>query len=268
MKTVLVPVDFSNTSVNALSFAAELCKRAPAALIIVNILQKDEDEEEVKNKLKSIEINLRKFFGSDLMCESSFAHGNFIDTFKKTIAIQKPDLIVMGTKGASGLKKILIGSNTVKVIENVNTPVFVIPETARFENFLNQGKRRIVLATDLAFFKNEHTLNILKEIALLIKESKVRVLNVRPENTRLSDEKRAERSFLLSVFQPEIEAHGFTMFSSSVIAGINAYLNENADTGLVAMMSRDSGRLIQKHYTREMASHTHLPLLVLHDDEA
>jgi hypothetical protein len=35
---------------------------------------------------------------------------------------------------------------------------------------------------------------------------------------------------------------------------------------LVAMIARDTGALIQKHYTREMASHTHLPLLVLHDD--
>jgi predicted Zn-dependent protease len=49
------------------------------------------------------------------------------------------------------------------------------------------------------------------------------------------------------------------------MGGINAYLNENADTGLIAMMARDSGHLMQKHYTREMASHTHLPLLVLHD---
>jgi nucleotide-binding universal stress UspA family protein len=265
MKTVLVPVDFSDVSANALLFAAELCKRASARLIIVNILKKGEDEEEIKNRLESTGANLKKIFGSDLMCEWSFAHGNFITTLKKITAVQKPDLIVMGTKGASGLKEIFIGSNTVKVMGNVNTPVFVIPETARFENFLDQGKRRIVLATDLEFFEEEKALNVLKEIALLIKEPKIRVLNVRPENTGLSYEKRAERSFLLSVFQPEIETQRFTMFSSSVMGGINAYLNENADTGLIAMMARDSGHLMQKHYTREMASHTHLPLLVLHD---
>ena len=48
-----------------------------------------------------------------------------------------------------------------------------------------------------------------------------------------------------------------------MIGGINFYLN--MDAGLIAMIARDSGHLIQKHYTREMASHTHLPLLVLHD---
>jgi hypothetical protein len=75
-----------------------------------------------------------------------------------------------------------------------------------------------------------------------------------------------ERKFLLSFFNPEIESERVTVFSDNVIGGINYYLNEkNVDTGLIAMIARDSGHLIQKHYTREMASHTHLPLLVLHD---
>jgi len=121
--------------------------------------------------------------------------------------------------------------------------------------------------TDLEYFKNENALYILKEIALLIREPKVRVLNVRPENTLLPDEKRAERNFLLSVFQPEIETKSMTIFSDNVISGINFYLNKNTDSGLIAMIVRDSGRIIQKNYTRQMASHTHLPLLVLHHSE-
>jgi nucleotide-binding universal stress UspA family protein len=265
MKTILALVDFSDASTNSLSFAAELSKRASASLVIMNILQNDEGDEETKNKLNTIESNLKKSFNSDLKCESSIAHGNLIPTLKKIIAARRPDLIVMGTKGASGLKKILIGSNTVNVIANTDVPVLVIPEVARFENFLNKGKNRIVLATDLDLLENEEGLDILKEIALLIIEPKVRVVSVRPKNTGLPDLKRMTRDYLLSIFNPEIESERVTVFSSNVIGGINFYLNENEDTGLIAMIARDSGHLIQKHYTREMASHTHLPLLVLHD---
>lgn len=265
MKTILALADFSDVSTNALSFAAELSKRATTSLIIVNILQKDNGEEETINKLKTIEADLKKSFGSDLKCESSIAHGNLIPTLNKIIAARRPDLIVMGTKGASGLKKILIGSNTVNVIAKTTVPVLVIPEVARFENFLNKGKNRIVLATDLDILENEDALGILKEIALLIIAPKVRVLSVRPKNTGLPDLKRLVRDFFLSFFNPEIETERVTVFSSNVISGINFYLNENMDTGLIAMIARDSGHLIQKHYTREMASHTHLPLLVLHD---
>jgi nucleotide-binding universal stress UspA family protein len=265
MKTILAPVDFSDASANALSFAAELCRRAAARLVVVNILQKDEDEEEIKNKLQTITSDLKRSSDSGLNCEFSFAHGNLITTLKKIIAVQQPDLIVMGTKGASGLKKILIGSNTVKVITNTKLPVLVIPEVARFENFLLKAKNRIVLATDLDELENEDGLNMLKEIALLIIEPKVRVLSVRRKNTGLSNQKRWERDQLLSLFKPEIESERVTVFSSNVIGGINFYLDKNNDTGLIAMIARDSGALIQKHYTKEMASHTHYPLLVLHD---
>jgi len=266
MKKILALVDFSDVSINALSFAGELSKRASAHLVIINIVKKSEDEEEAKKKLKSTESDLKKTFDSDLNCESFLAHGSLITTLKKIIAAQQPDLIVMGTKGASGLKRILIGSNTVNVIAKTKLPVLVIPEVARFENFLNEGKNRIILATDLDSLENQDAINILKEIALLITKPKVRVLSVRPKNTRLSNSKRTEREDLLSLFNPEIESERVTVFSNNVIGGINFYLNEkNIDTGLISMIARDSGFLIERHFTREMASHTHLLLLVLHD---
>jgi nucleotide-binding universal stress UspA family protein len=266
MKTILTLVDFSDASTNAVLFAAELSKRSSAHLVIVNILQKDENENETKNKLEAIKSDLKKTLDIDSNCEILLAHGKLIPTLQKIIAVQHPDLIVMGTKGASGLKKRLIGSNTVNVISNTKVPVFVIPEVARFANFFSKGKNRIILATDLDLLQNDHALDILKEIALLIVEAKVRVLSVRPKNTKLAGTKRMERDNLVSFFNPEIESERVTVFSSSVIGGINYYLNQkNLDTGLVAMIARDSGHLFQKSYTREMASHTHLPLLVLQD---
>jgi nucleotide-binding universal stress UspA family protein len=266
MNVILAPVDFSDASLNAVSFAAELSRRSSARLVIINIFQKEKGEDEVRNKMKSLEAGLNKSFDSDLKCESVIAQGNLITALKIIIEDQRPDIIVMGTKGASGLKKLLIGSNTVKVISETSVPVLVIPEVARFKNFFLKGKNRIVLATDLDSLNNEGALDILKEIALLIVEPKLRVLSVRSKEAELTDEKRKERDFLLSVFNPEIESERVTVFSESVIGGIDFYLSQrNTDTGLLAMIARDSGRHIQKHFTRKMASQTHLPLLVLHD---
>ena len=69
MKTILAPVDFSDASDNSVSFAAELARRSSARLVIVNILQKGEDEEEIKNKLKSLESDLKKSFRTGLRVE-------------------------------------------------------------------------------------------------------------------------------------------------------------------------------------------------------
>ncbi|HMG90832.1 MAG TPA: universal stress protein [Chryseolinea sp.] len=265
MKTVIAPVDFSDASSNALSFAAELCKRASAQLIIVHVLAEVEAVKDAKSKLKNIESDLKKTFGSSLNCQSSVLRGDLVDALKETIAFQQPDLIVMGTKGVSGLKRILIGSNTVNVISHTKVPVLVIPEVARFEDFNRKGKNRIILATDLDSVDNEDSLELLKEIALLIIEPLVKVLSVRPENSNIDELTRMERNALISLFSPEIPSENATVFSHNVMSGINYYLSTHSDTRLIAMIARDSGQLIQKHYTREMASHTHLPLLVLHD---
>src|SRR3954454_23024178 len=126
MKLILAPVDFSAASLNAVSFAAELSKRSSARLVIVNILANGEDENEATSRLKLLESDLKKSFEAGLNCESFSAHGNLMTTLKKIIAVQQPDLIVMGTKGASGLKKMLIGSNTVNLLSNTRVPVLVI----------------------------------------------------------------------------------------------------------------------------------------------
>jgi nucleotide-binding universal stress UspA family protein len=265
MKTILAPIDFSDASTNALNFAAELAQRAKARLIIVNVLQENEDENQTKKKLEKKEFDLKEFFGSGLKVESALRTGSLVTAIKNIIAELGPDIVAMGTKGASGLKRVLIGSNTVNVIGETTVPVLVIPEIARFENFLMKGKNRIVLATDLDELKDDNALDILKEIALLIIEPKIRVVSVRPKNTNLDYMKRMEREALLSRFNPEVQSERVTVFSSNVIGGINFYLNKNSDTGLVAMIARDSGALIQKHYTHEMASHTNFPLLVMHD---
>ena len=265
MKQIIAPVDFSDNSTNALAFAAELAKRTVSRLTILHIMQSREQENDAEKKLKSIEAGLKKTFGTELKCETSLMHGNLVSGMKKIIASKNPDLIVMGTKGATGLKRILIGSNTVSVMAKTKLPVLVIPEQAKFKNFLRTGKNRIVLATDLDELSNEEALDILKEISLMIIKPKVRILGVRPKNTRLNFFEKLEGSRLISFFNPEMESERITVFSDDVISGINFYLRKHEDTGLVAMIARNSGLLIQKHYTRAMASHTHLPLLVLHD---
>ena len=74
--------------------------------------------------------------------------------------------------------------------------------------------------------ENEGALDILKEIALLIIDPKVRVLSIRPKSTGLPDMKRMYRDFLLSFFNPEIEGERVTVFGGNVISGINFYLNQ------------------------------------------
>ena len=265
MKTILAPVDFSDASINALWFAAELCKRAAARLLVATVVQKEQNESNAIAVLNDTATNVRSAFGPTLKVDSIAIAGELVPAVQQLVAEHHPDLIVMGTKGASGLKEILIGSNTVNVMAKVTVPLLVIPELARFEGFLNRPQNQIVLATDLDEIENEAALDLLKEVALLVNNPNVKVVSVRPKNTELDYIKKLQRDALLGLFSPEIESERVTVFSNNVMSGLNYYLEKDPETSLVAMIARDSGHLIQRHYTREMASHTHLPLLVLHD---
>ncbi len=265
LKTIVVPVDFSDEAGNALLFAAEISKRVSGHLTILHALQGSEDEGEARQHLAKLEAELQNAFGSDLHCSSLVAQDGLVPALDFQIKTQHADLVVMGTKGATGLKRILMGSNTVKVLAHIKTPVLVVPHMARFEEFNRKGKNRVILATDLEEVEKEETWDILAEITSLMIEPRLRILHVRPKNTRLGFHHEMERAALVSRFRENIETERITVFDSSVMDGIDFYLNKHDDTGMVAMIARDSGGLFQRHFTHEMASVTRYPLLVLQD---
>jgi hypothetical protein len=97
---------------------------------------------------------------------------------------------------------------------------------------------------------------------MLIIEPKLRVLSAERKNQAFGD-KQMERKFLLSFLARRSKASALP-YSLIMYRGINYYLSEKTKTRIGSDDCPDSGHLIQKHFTREMAS-THLPLLVLHD---
>lgn len=268
IKSIITPVDFSTEASTALMFAAEISKRASAKLTILHALQGNQNEEDAKQQMGQLVASIKQTFGTDLFCDSQVVAGDLLSALHTQIGIEQPDLIVMGTKGASGLKKILIGSNTVKVLATIKVPTLIIPETVKFEVFIRNRKNRVVLATDLEDLTNDSVLNILEGITSLMINPKLRILNVRPKNTSLSYHQNLVRSALVSGFKDLLETEPTTVFSNMILDGINFYLHKNDDTGLIVMIGRDSGGLFQKNFTLEMASITEYPLLVLSDHKS
>lgn len=265
MTNIFIPIDFSETSTNALLYAGEIAKRAHAKLIILNVLQGGETKEQVMNALQEAAQSLKQTLKHEIEYSCHVGENDLVSSINEIHDASAIDLIVMGTNGASGLKKIFIGSNTVNVIGKIKIPVLVVPGNAHYEDYINTGKNRIVLATDLEELGKECTLDILKEIGMLFQAPQLVVLNVRPEKTTLPLYKKIERNFIMSLFRPEIDTTRATVFSKNIINGIKLYLDKKTDTGLVAMVAKETGAFLEKHYTKEMASYADLPLLVLHD---
>ncbi|MCU0446800.1 MAG: universal stress protein [Microscillaceae bacterium] len=163
MKKLLVPIDFSDCSLNALRVAYQLAQKAQAQLQALHIvepvysyvgaadgmyLSAEVEQKYLESLVAAAEEKMKEiaqnpdFGGVEL--DTQVKIGNMFNLIKKEIETQSIDLIVMGTQGVSGIDEILVGSNTEKIVRMSGCPVLTVRENAQVQDF-----KKIVLATDL-----------------------------------------------------------------------------------------------------------------------
>ena len=143
MKKIIVPVDFSIYSENALQSAAFMAKQNNAEIVVVHMLElshalinqsESASQQEMIFYLKLAERKFNDFLQKDylstLKVTPIIKHFKIFSELDKLAKEEKADLIIMGSKGTSGLEEMFIGSNTEKVIRYANVPVLVVKENA------------------------------------------------------------------------------------------------------------------------------------------
>lgn len=147
MKTILVPYDFSTEANYALNFAADLAKKTKNKLELLHVIELPtptsfssygeagtmsnetanifmiELIDKRKKQMKDLE---EEFEDAGFTFETKMVFGNPFAGISKEIVEIDADLVVMGSKGSSGLEEVLIGSNTEKVVRNASCPVITI----------------------------------------------------------------------------------------------------------------------------------------------
>lgn len=160
MKKIIVPIDFSKHSEDALKAAALFSKKTSITIYALHMLDIQElnvSQSEEYNKEKTLfllklaekrfKIFLKKDFLEDVKVVPIIKH---FKVFKEINNIAKEinaDLIIMGSHGATGLKEFFLGSNTEKVIRYSECPVLIIKNELKDVTFND-----VVFATD---FSNE-----------------------------------------------------------------------------------------------------------------
>lgn len=140
MKTILVPVDFSKPSENALKVAAQLAKKNNAKIVVLHVVELAEslfgtdqfnvDNQEVMFFLKMAKKRFMQFLDKPYLAgievHDQVEIGPTSYMIAKIADDHHADLTVMGSVGASGLKEVLIGSNTEKIVRKSSMPVLVV----------------------------------------------------------------------------------------------------------------------------------------------
>jgi nucleotide-binding universal stress UspA family protein len=157
MKTIIVPTDFSDNADNAVKYAIQMSKMHYNKLIFVHVFslpflnpeagmvydQSFFDAQRIQAD-KALRESIDKVYKSLGMHRNLLlSELEVVEAISLSSGIQKlhlkyqANMIIMGTHGATGLKKFFLGSNAVDVIENVSIPVLSVPEHCLFEKMKN-----------------------------------------------------------------------------------------------------------------------------------
>jgi nucleotide-binding universal stress UspA family protein len=122
-RTILVATDGSEHSIAAASEAIGIAKRCGSNIIVLSSAHSEKELEEAKKNVKQVVEMAQK---ENIPVEALTSIGRSHDVIVETAGGRGVDLIVMGTYGKSGLKKLLMGSSTEKVVGQASCAVLVV----------------------------------------------------------------------------------------------------------------------------------------------
>jgi len=276
MKKILLPTDFSDNSWNAIKYALQLYKDQECNFMLLHTFipviyqfeyiqsstlqfqMMDILKETSKKGLDELQQKISSEFYNPKHRVSQITSFNTltaeIDELFQGNAI---DMIIMGTKGASGAKGILFGSNTVHVLKNAKCPVLAIPSDFSFET-----PHEILFPTDYEIeYKEEH----LKPIIEIAQEhtSRVNILHVFTRNGLTTTQEK--NKLLLETSMKKIAHLIHDVNNQKVPEAITNFQIKTKINLLVMINNKHSffENLFFKSTINQIGFHLNIPLLVI-----
>jgi nucleotide-binding universal stress UspA family protein len=145
LRSILVPVDFSRPSLKALKYAAAFAERFDAKITLLHVVEPlglpdfaatsplvIESEKLVRmaeDKLRGLpdRCDVAKAIVEKTLVRTGKAYHEIVEAARTL----KVDLIIIATNGNTGIKHVLLGSTTERVVRHARCPVFVVREEER-----------------------------------------------------------------------------------------------------------------------------------------
>ncbi|NND63698.1 MAG: universal stress protein [Flavobacteriaceae bacterium] len=277
MKRIILPTDFSENSMNAIRYAMRLFEKESCTFYLLNTftpaayyvgtnmmnsnsaLQLEQVAIDNANKgLEEIQETLKSEFSNPNHTIEKRAAFNLLVSEILTMEEEMDiDLVVMGTKGATGAKEVFLGTQTMYTIKNVSCPVIAVPSDFHYEN-----PKEILFPTDFKFDTSNPFLPLVKELSQQ-HTARINVLNAY-YGEPLSDAQNEKKDFLDSYF--DSTAHIFhTAEGVDVVEAVEEFQIKHKINFLVMIHNRHSffENLLFRPVINQIAYHTHVPFLVI-----
>ena len=261
MHKVIIPIDFSETSLNAARYAAKmLAGKDDSTAILYHNYEHADDFDISHNYQESLKKEFIRAGVKNVVCENEMG-GDLIENISRMAHTVRATLVVMGITGKSAIRQVMFGSNTLKLIDKNLYPVMIIPPDAVYNGISN-----VAFASDFKNVENT-TPSALIDSVLEMFNPKLHIVNVSSEHyvsltTEMQEEKEKLRT-MFSEFPPEFYFITMNDFFEAIDNFVKDYKIDVLIT--VPKHQSNSNSLFKSTHTKRLAYHSHIPILAAHE---
>lgn len=270
-----MPTDFSIPADNTVHYAMKLANVFDASIILYHsfipfesgFYPRAQSQKENKNTEDNLINRLAKIKDKLLKSNKNIPVSIHVDRGPESLRLaefckkKKIDLIVVGAKGASGLKEVVIGSFTADTMTKAPCPVLAIPQKCKFKI-----PKKITFASD--YHKKD-----IQTIKFLLKwnepfKAKINILHIDDGKYIPAFEEEIFRNYKRKIEkQCKDNSLSFQHVEEKDIskAILHITLNDKTDILVLSPIKREEiwNRLFHKSITKSTAYHIRFPLLTI-----
>lgn len=264
MNKILVPVDFSVTSSNALRYAIQLFGSTSLEITLLHAFSLNPTTMSMKNidhiileDSKQIMAGLLEKFKKEfpnVIYKTKILNDHAVSCISSLGNSGEYNFIVMGTKGASGIKEVFLGSVAGGVISKTSAPVIVVPDAHIFHHL-----DEVILALSDTPLSGSNVIDPLRNLAKL-QQSKVKVLHISEQNTDTIEQSLRT----IKDLNPSLE---YAFGTGDTNRDLHDYISMHK-ARLLCLVRGHKGffnRLFKESVTLKQTFESPVPLLILHD---
>ena len=273
MKKIIVPIDFSDTALNAALYAGNMAEfygadlwlyhayemLVPAPEYGYTYVSEKELQQSALQELELFKNKIQSELRRTINIFTTASNSKLTDGLDELCRNIDPDLVVMGLSGKNALTRLIVGSNTIKVIHRLPYPVLVIPYGALFTPV-----RKIGFACDFEKILEYSPVETLKAVVHDL-NAELLVVNIKDINAPAAEEEAKESMYageLLHSMRPSYQ----TVVSAGVRNGINWFAEKEKIDWMVMVPRKHNltEKIFSKSQTKDLLHHTNLPVLCMH----
>lgn len=266
MKTIIVTTDFSDASTNAVLFAADMALKVNARLqvyhavperaVLVDNLDFNVEytkAEEALQQLDALQKAIKEHTQYRLSIDVQLKYGNINHVLKATCKQAIPFAVVMPVTEKTTIERFWLGSGTLAVSHNIQAPVLIIPQKAKFNGF-----KKIAVATDLNDVYDTMPLQSLTRWIEAFNPALEFVFV--QENGAFEAQNVPEVVALQTHFEKYLPSFHYIK-SNHIVDGITTYLNESRPDILMVIPKKHT--LLHKSIAKQFIIHPAIPVVIL-----